>query len=253
MFQRRETVPQGQRLRQRTVRLVGSGRALMCVGGACCCCRCRCLWSTPSAAACAALPRTLTATSCGPETSLGAWLCSGGPDAPLQTACMHIASQSCCCSAVKLSHSILPLGRKQTTDCWLLGLTHTRRFAEEGSSCRLECTATILPGRAGAGARSNSSSALLDVKPKYVLCCAVLLPGRCNRFSCSSCQPWLLVFALQHSGAHACCDSGGDCAEVLLGLQLCCGVLSLVVCLCAAACWLAAGRSAGGTRCPAGA
>lgn len=40
------------------------------------------------------------------------------------------------------------------------------RFVEEGNSCHLECTATILPGRAGAGLKNNSASALLDVKPK---------------------------------------------------------------------------------------
>lgn len=40
------------------------------------------------------------------------------------------------------------------------------RFVEVGHSCHLECTATILPGRAGAGLKANSQAALLDTKPK---------------------------------------------------------------------------------------
>jgi hypothetical protein len=40
------------------------------------------------------------------------------------------------------------------------------RFGDDDGIGKLECTATILPGRVGAGVKASKSSALLDIKPK---------------------------------------------------------------------------------------
>lgn len=170
----------------------------------------------------------------------GAWLCSGGPAGSLHSLPSPVVAAVC-------SFPYTLVGPGNQVLAGVLGLTACR-FAEDGGSCRLECTATILPGRAGAGARSNSSSALLDVKPKYVMLCCLDDP-------CCVCQQGYLqrtAVTLTHTVTVAATAPSSSGAPAPLWC-----VLSLVVCLCApaaaVACWPAAGRSAGGRRCPAGA
>jgi hypothetical protein len=161
------------------------------------------MWSAHSAAACAAWLLTLTATWCGAGTKPAAWRCSG-VWAGAERACGWGGLSGW---PMNSSHA----AANARTCCLLLCTSH--RYLEAAG--RLECTATILPGRAGAGLKQRSAAALLDVKPRCawlggagahtlgsVCCCCCCCAMRVLN-SLTACQP--LRPARVHTSA--CCRS----------------------------------------------
>lgn len=81
---------------------------------------------------------------------------------------LHLAARlsHCSCSTCR---GVICVILERCIGCYpLCGLGPVCRFTDTSHGYSLECTATILPGRAGAGLKGNSSTALLDVKPKCV-------------------------------------------------------------------------------------